>query len=164
MRRFAPLAALRSLSFGASHSTPCRVAGSGQVLAPWPNRLADGSYVFDGIAAQVALDEPGRSNAIHGLVRWLEWKLDYLERTRVKFSCSLAPQPGYPFLLSLAILYELGPDGLTVRTQAEAARGTTAPFGIGFHPYFLASHQGLAGARLAVPATRQLSLDAADFP
>lgn len=140
------------------------LAGSGQVLAPWPNRLEDGSYVFDGRTAQAALDEPARSNAIHGLVRWLTWKLEYLERSRIKLSCALAPQPGYPFLLNLAILYELGPKGLTVRTQAEAGRGTTAPFGLGFHPYFLAASQGLAGARLAVPASRQLTVDSRGLP
>src|SRR5580698_3645170 len=49
---------------------------SGQVLAPWPNRLAAGTYVFKGISGKAALDEPDKGNAIHGLVRWLEWKLD----------------------------------------------------------------------------------------
>src|SRR5271156_4647360 len=41
----------------------------GQVLAPWPNRLGDGSYEFDGVSGSAALDEPSRGNAIHGLVR-----------------------------------------------------------------------------------------------
>ncbi len=137
---------------------------SGQVLAPWPNRLANGTYVFNGISGKAALDEPDRGNAIHGLVRWLEWKLEYQERTRVKLSCTLAPQPAYPFLLSLALIYELGPDGLTVRVQAESPAGVGAPFGVGFHPYFLAPVQGLVGSRLVVPATRRLTLDAQGIP
>src|ERR1700722_14405245 len=90
---------------------------SRQVLAPWPNRLAAGTYVFKGIPGKAALDEPDKGNAIHGLVRWLEWKLNYQERDRVKLSCTLAPQPAYPFLLSLALYYELGPKGLTVYAQ-----------------------------------------------
>jgi aldose 1-epimerase len=137
---------------------------SGQVLAPWPNRLANGTYVFNGIDGKAALDEPGRGNAIHGLVRWLEWKLEYQERSRVKLSCTLAPQPAYPFLLRLAVLYALGPGGLTVRVQAESPDGVGAPFGIGFHPYFLAPVQGLAGSRLVVPATRHLTLDVHGIP
>ena len=48
-------------------------AGRGQVLAPWPNRLEDGTYEFDGRQGVAALDEPEHSNAIHGLVRWLVW-------------------------------------------------------------------------------------------
>jgi aldose 1-epimerase len=137
---------------------------SGQVLAPWPNRLAAGTYVFKGIPGKAALDEPDKGNAIHGLVRWLEWKLDYQERDRVKLSCTLAPQPAYPFLLSLALSYELGPNGLTVYAQAESPPGVGAPFGIGFHPYFLAAAQGLSGSRLMVPATRHLTLDARGIP
>jgi aldose 1-epimerase len=137
---------------------------SGQVLAPWPNRLAAGSYVFKGISGKAALDEPAKGNAIHGLVRWLEWKLEYQERARLKLTCALAPQPAYPFLLSLALLYELGPSGLTVQVQAESPAGIGAPFGIGFHPYFLAPIQGLVGSRLSVPATRHLTIDAQGIP
>ena len=45
-------------------------SGRGQLLAPWPNRVQDGSYEFAGESYQLALDEPERRNAIHGLVRW----------------------------------------------------------------------------------------------
>jgi len=43
-------------------------SGRGQVLIPWPNRLADGRYRFDGIDYQVPLTEPEKHNAIHGLL------------------------------------------------------------------------------------------------
>ena len=48
-------------------------SGRGQVLIPWPNRLQDGSYEFDGRRHQLPLNEPERRNAIHGLVRWATW-------------------------------------------------------------------------------------------
>lgn len=48
-------------------------SGRGQVLIPWPNRLQDGSYEFDGWRHQLPLNEPERRNAIHGLVRWATW-------------------------------------------------------------------------------------------
>src|SRR5262245_22954030 len=48
-------------------------AGRGQVLAPWPNRLEDGAYAFEGRSGQAALNEPELGNAIHGLVRWMPW-------------------------------------------------------------------------------------------
>ena len=47
--------------------------GRGQILIPWPNRLQDGSYEFDGRRHQLPLNEPERRNAIHGLVRWATW-------------------------------------------------------------------------------------------
>src|SRR3954451_3098157 len=42
----------------------------GTTLAPWPNRLRDGRYSFNGKDHQLALSEPAKGNAIHGLVRW----------------------------------------------------------------------------------------------
>ena len=44
-------------------------SGRGQVLIPWPNRLQDGSYEFDGRRHQLPLNEPQHHNASHGLVR-----------------------------------------------------------------------------------------------
>ena len=42
-------------------------AGLGQHLFPWPNRITDGQYTFDGADQQLYLTEPARQNAIHGL-------------------------------------------------------------------------------------------------
>ena len=48
-------------------------SGRGQVLIPWPNRLEDGRYEFDGRRYQLPLNEPEHQNAIHGLVRGAAW-------------------------------------------------------------------------------------------
>ena len=40
----------------------------GKVLAPWPNRIRDSRYVFGGAEHRVAISEPERGNALHGLV------------------------------------------------------------------------------------------------
>ena len=47
--------------------------GRGQLLVPWPNRIRDGAYSFDGRDLQLGLTEPARHNAIHGLARWAAW-------------------------------------------------------------------------------------------
>ena len=49
-------------------------SGRGQVLIPWPNRLQDGSYEFEGRRHRLPLTEPDTRTAIHGLVRWASWK------------------------------------------------------------------------------------------
>ncbi len=48
-------------------------AGRGQTLIPWPNRIDGGRCRFDGADNQLALTEPARGNAIHGLTRWVNW-------------------------------------------------------------------------------------------
>ncbi len=109
--------------------------GRGQVLAPWPNRLAAGRYVFGGEVVQAPLSEPARSGAIHGLVRWLPWT--ELERgsSAVTLGCVLHPQPGYEWRLELQVGYRLDDDGLTVTCECTNVDRSAAPFGIGFHPY-----------------------------
>ncbi len=48
-------------------------AGIGQHMFPWPNRITDGKYTFEGVDEQLYLTEPARRNAIHGLTRWANW-------------------------------------------------------------------------------------------
>jgi aldose 1-epimerase len=113
-------------------------SGRGQVLAPWPNRIAEGRYAFDGEDYRLPLTEPAAGNAIHGLVRWGRW--DAVERApdRVTMEHVLYPQPGYPWTLRLRVAYRLGGDGLTVRTTAENLGPRACPFGAGHHPYVAA--------------------------
>src|SRR5436189_463564 len=68
----------------------------GAPLIPWPNRLADGRYRFDGVDHQVALTEPEKRNAIHGLLRWRPWRAAERERSRVAMQATLHPMQGYP--------------------------------------------------------------------
>ena len=80
-------------------------AGRGQMLIPWPNRLQDGQYEFEGRRHQLPLTEPEHANAIHGLVRWSVWNAAVREPERVVMEHRLHPQPGYPFTLDLGIEY-----------------------------------------------------------
>jgi aldose 1-epimerase len=139
-------------------------AGRGQVLAPWPNRLGDGRYSFDGTAAQAALDEPEHANAIHGLVRWLPWQVVSQAQNVLTIGCTLHPQPGYPWRLSLTLEYRLGRDGLTVAAGATNLDRVAAPFGMGFHPYLAVSSSSIDTASLAVPARRRLVTDERGLP
>ncbi len=139
-------------------------SGRGQVLAPWPNRLADGRYEFNGVRAQAALDEPERHNAIHGLVRWLPWTLQTRHQNQLSLRLQLHPSPGYPFSLLLEIEYHVGRDGLTVTTTAQSLEEGSVPFGIGFHPYLRAGPETVDGAILHVPARDTLDLDDRGLP
>jgi len=113
-------------------------SGRGQVLAPWPNRLAAGRYEWDGSEYQLPLTEVATGSAIHGLVRWASWHAVEREPARVVLEHVLHPQPGYPFALRLRVEYRLGETGLTVRTEAENAGERACPFGVGHHPYVAA--------------------------
>ena len=127
-------------------------SGRGQVLMPWPNRLRDGRYSFDGRDHQVPLDEPELGNAIHGLVRWMAWSAVERGEDRVTMEHVLHPSPGYPFTLRLRIAYAVGDDGLTVSTTVTNIGASACPFGAGAHPWLTVGTPTVDTALLTIPA------------
>jgi aldose 1-epimerase len=136
----------------------------GQVLIPWPNRLQNGSYEFDGCRHQLPLNEPERNNAIHGLVRWATWRAVVREPHRVLMEHILYPQPGYPFSLRLSIEYTLSASGLCVRTTATNVGTIPCPYGSGAHPYLTLGTATIDRLILRVPGRAVLRSDERGIP
>jgi len=139
-------------------------AGSGQLLMPWPNRIRDGAYSFDGRDLQLGLTEPARNNASHGLVRWAAWSPEEHGAASVSLSYRLMAQSGYPWTLDLHVLYDLSADGLTVTQTATNLSGTPAPYACGAHPYLTAGAPPVDGWELTVPAALRLVADDRQIP
>lgn len=117
----------------------------GAPLVPWPNRLADGRYSFEGSDHQVALTEPDKHNAIHGFLHWRSWHPLEHQPDRVTVATTLLPLKGYPFALEVRVTYQLDEQGLTVTTSSTNIGDRTAPYGCGQHPY-LSPGEGLIDA------------------
>jgi aldose 1-epimerase len=133
--------------------------GHGTPLIPWPNRLKDGRYSFDGVAYQVALSEPRKQNAIHGFLRWWPWRAIEHGPDRVLMGVRLYPHPGYPFTLEVRIEYTLGDRGLTVTTTAANLGATACPYGMGQHPYLSAGGGPIDACTLELPVRTRILLD-----
>lgn len=143
-------------------------SGAGQLLLPWPNRVAAGAYEFDGERRQLDLTEPAYGNAIHGLTRWLPWRAAEQAADRVRLTVRLHPVPGYPHTLDLAADYRVGHEGLSVLIEARNAGAGAAPYGFGAHPYLT---PGIEPGRdradewsLHLPAERYLAVDGRMIP
>ena len=134
-------------------------SGRGQLLAPWPNRIRDGKYSFDGRDRQLPLTEPARGNASHGLVRWTAWTLEELTAHSVSLTYRLMSQPGYPWTVDLHVLHDLSADGLTVTVTATNLSGSRAPYALGAHPYLTAGSGRVDDWELTLPAATRLLVD-----
>lgn len=131
----------------------------GAVLLPWPNRLRDGQYTFNGVTYKLSLTEPGRKVALHGLVCWERWSLVEKSTARVTLQVDLVPTPGYPFCLRSAITYELTPDGLDIALQTLNTGDEDAPYGVGFHPWLSPGGGSLDQCTLSLDAERWVRTD-----
>ncbi len=138
--------------------------GRGQHLLPWPNRLRDGRYTFDGTATQLPINEVANNNASHGLTRWLSWELVEHTAASVRQRVVLRPQPGWSWILEASITHSVGPDGLTVDVEAVNHSSTPCPFGYGAHPFFTVGEETIDDVELRVPGARILDLDDRSLP
>ena len=107
----------------------------GQLLVPWPNRLRNGRYDFEGSSYQVPLTEPDKHNAIHGFLRWESWRVSDRADDRVVMEHTLHPRAGYPFALQVNVEYRVSADGLSSTVTATNVGDRTCPYGVGSHPY-----------------------------
>ena len=82
--------------FGVNDLTP---TCNGYVLAPWPNRIENGEYDFNGkhYCAPVNEYHPApRNNANHGYAYHYMWKLESLTDSAVTLSLRFPNLDGYP--------------------------------------------------------------------
>lgn len=136
----------------------------GLPLIPWPNRIADGAYSFDGADYQLPLTEPDKHNAIHGLLRWRNWTCRERTADRVLMGSLLHPMMGYPFTLDVTVEYSLSQTGLKVRTQATNLGTRTCPYGTGQHPYLSAGTELVDPCHLQLDASRWLPTNERGLP
>lgn len=140
------------------------VAAKGQSLLPWPNRVDHGCYRFQGQDYQLAITEPERDTAIHGLVRWMPWQVAESAADRIVMSVRSHPQPGYPWTLDLRLDYRLNDEGLTLRTTAVNRSDSPCPFAAGAHPYLSVGTPRIDAAELHLPAAGYFPTDERGIP
>jgi aldose 1-epimerase len=133
--------------------------GRGQNLIPWPNRIRDGRYIFNGATQQLALTEPARHNASHGLARYVPWVLIDKQADAVTNRVRIYPQQGWPGVLEATITHRVSESGLTVTVNAMNIGSAEVPFGYGAHPYLTVGESTVDDVAITVPAESYLEVD-----
>jgi aldose 1-epimerase len=137
--------------------------GQGDVLIPFPGRIARGRYTFDGQERQLECNDKEGPNAIHGFLRTVPWLVQEHCAGSVAFQVSIDEAPyaarGYPFSLEVRLTYSLGADGLSCAFGVRNAGRNTAPVGVGFHPYFTVGTTAIDEAEVRIPAAGYLEFN-----
>jgi aldose 1-epimerase len=127
------------------------------ILFPFPNRIRDGSFVFEGKTYHV---DPPR----HGMVRDKPWTIvdtgaSESDGAFVAASLASADFPEtilaqFPFPFVIEVTYRLRDGVLSMETVVRNSGPGNLPFGLGIHPYF---HRG-ANATILAPANQRWEL------
>jgi len=111
------------------------------VLLPWPNRLEDGRYEFEGKSYQLAINETDRNTALHGFIYKKKFNVEEIAVKETSASIKLSydyhgDEPGYPFHFKVEIVYSISDeDGFAVKVDIVNTDKGSIPVGFGWHPY-----------------------------
>lgn len=132
---------------------------SGVMLAPWPNRLRDATWEFEGERLTGTVNE-GLGHGHHGLVFRRPFSVEEQTSERVRFELELGADPVYPFAVRIAVEYTAVATGLRCEISATNHDTRRVPFAVGMHPYFPVD----AGTRLVLDAEAVLLTDERQLP
>jgi aldose 1-epimerase len=111
-------------------------------LFPFPNRIANGVYEFEGKSHELDITFPNENNAIHGLILEEPFKVIDSKASDKAASVKLGYESngklrGYPYLFKLEVEFTLEEQkGLTITTTFTNKHTSEIPVGDGWHPYF----------------------------
>lgn len=140
------------------------LAHLGKVLVPWPNRVANGCYHYNGKDYQLAVNDPIAHTAIHGLLAWRDWQINQQSASEVSLMIFLPPSYGYPFSLLVEATYRLDAiNGLHVFISTLNIGDESVPYGCGSHPYLTCDLEKIDSCTLTIPADGVLSSDSLEI-
>jgi aldose 1-epimerase len=134
------------------------------ILFPFPNRIRDGRFTWDGQEYQLPRNDPPQKNAIHGFACRRPWRVvdqgadaDAAWVTgEFQGSTDAADARGlWPADYRLQVTYRLEARSLRIEAEVDNPDTRPLPFGLGYHPYFRVPFrpgENAADYRVSVPA------------
>lgn len=116
-----------------------RFARSG-LMAPFPNRIKDGVYIFDGTAYLLPLNKPAEHNACHGFIMNAPFTITSRSEIEGAYHVTLSHTCkgmfGYPFPFHTSVTYIFSGTTIHIVTAMTNIGNNLMPIGFGWHPYF----------------------------
>jgi len=110
----------------------------GSILVPWPNRIRDGRYSYAQTNYQLPINEPVRSNALHGLVAYRDCEITNKRKNGLELDYVLDSPTIYPGKLDLSVIYQIQDKSLHVEISCKNIGSIPAPYGVSIHTYLVA--------------------------
>ena len=136
----------------------------GILLYPYPNRMRDGRYVWEGKTYQFPLNNAVTGNSIHGVGKRAPMQLKSYMVTETFASATLVfthdgAYDYYPFAYDMEVTYMISSTGhFDVEMQFRNKSEATIPVGLGWHPYFKIS-ENIADTSIQTPVLTKVEVD-----
>ena len=130
-------------------------------LFPFPNRIRDGKYAFEGKKFEVPINDIQGNNAIHGLVAFKKFEINDFSTNELELVYNYRGNlESYPFSYQFKVKYSLLQNHeLCLEFEIANTGKTTMPCGFGWHPYFGFEGSTIGDFKLKLPIRNKLELD-----
>jgi aldose 1-epimerase len=133
------------------------------LLFPFPNRLKDGAYHWEGKTYHFNINNAATGNAIHGFGKNVAMRVtEVLMDKSASLTCTYTydgTHDGYPFPFDFSVTYEMDDtDGLEVTMEVANLHATKIPWGMGWHPYFKIA-ESVNDLTLQMPECAMIEID-----
>ena len=141
---------------------------NGARLLPYPNRIQNGTYIFNNRKYQLPINFINQNHSIHGLLYDKPFIHNSSHSDEKTASVTLENQynkneSGYPFSFITTITYELSDRGLMCSTHVTNNGTEPLPLGDGWHPYFTFGSK-VDDLALQLPSGEFLEVDNRQIP
>ncbi len=139
------------------------------ILFPFPNRLKDGRYEWQGKSYQFPINDPHTGSALHGLSKEQAMQVEgiQVDENSASVTCIYTEKgesSAYPFPFTLSVTFRIEePASFTMEMRFRNDGDTAIPVGLGWHPYFQLSDQ-IDTVQLQLPLCEWIKFDKRKLP
>jgi aldose 1-epimerase len=106
-------------------------------LVPFSNRMAHATLEWNGTSHPLVRNFAPEPHSIHGVGWQRPWQVLEASDTFALMAFEHRPDSGWPFAFDCSQAFRLGPDALELTLSGTNQSDQPAPFGLGWHPYFV---------------------------
>ena len=110
-------------------------------LVPYANRIAQGRFRWQGVEHALAENFPGSVHPLHGVGWHRVWQIVCADahscRLKLEYRPAQDVAPDWPFAFDMEQEISLRAGGLTIGLSVINAGDSSAPLGLGLHPWFV---------------------------
>lgn len=134
-------------------------------LVPFANRIAHGSFVFEGHPYSLRLNRQNEPHALHGLGWQTPWEIEFFGAGRVRLSLQHRGDAAWPWSFHARQDMRMTSDGFAIRLSLRNTSPISMPAGLGLHPAFpLTSGSALTMKTASVWLTDEGKLPTVEAP
>lgn len=139
------------------------------LLLPFPNRLNNGTYQWQGQTYRFPINDTHTENALHGFspdYTPMIFKATELKKASASIELQFfydGSHPAYPFPFTFNVTYAITAQRFEITLQVKNEGKNPMPFGMGWHPYFkIGDH--INNLKLKVPSCEWIGVNQKMIP